>query len=483
MPLFTLEEVLEITGAKLAPISLRILHRRGFKRISTDSRQVRPGDLFIALKGDRFDGHEFVATACRAGAVGAIVQEGTPVPGLNRLIGASDTKTKKENPGPLVLNVSDTLRAYQQLAGHHRGRFAIPVVAVTGSNGKTTTKEMVACVLAAQWPTMKTEGNLNSQIGVAQTLLRLSKRYQAAVIEMGVDNIGQTARLSDMVRPTVGIITNIGPDHLEFFGSLDVSAQSKAELLEWLPEFGTVVLNADDAYFDHLAAQAHCRVLSFGFSERADIRAIGLSADGPSGTMVTVRVPGRVRPLTLRLRVSGRHNVANALSAVAVGISLGLTGTTMTRGLAAFRPAAMRSQVAVWKGVRVLNDCYNANPASMKAAIDLLAERKPAGRAVAVLGDMLELGPTAPAFHQEIGRYVVERGLPILIAVGPLGAHIAEGAKAAGMAPGQIHQVPDAEAAAQLVGDLVGPGDAVLVKASRGVHLERVVERLKGGKV
>ena len=485
MSLFTVEEVIEIISARV----LSGQNPRGLPsqihRLCTDSREARSGDLFVALKGDRFDGHDFVDKALQQGAVGAIVQD------RHRLAPRPEGAAKATRSGgsragliprraPFLLGVPDSLLAYQQLAGHHRNRFRIPVVAVTGSNGKTTTKEMVAAVLAQRWTVLKTEGNLNNRIGVPQTLLRLTARHQAAVVEMGVDQKGQTTRLCEIVRPTIGLITNVGPDHLEFFGSMEASAQAKAELLNLMSPDGAVVLNADDAYFDYLASQARCPVLSFGRSSRAQVRATELVSDQRRGMTFRLVFSGRTRHPLVTLQAYGAHNLSNALAAAAVGHLLGVTGTKIAKGLARFRPAAMRSQVSFLSGVRVINDCYNANPASMKAAIEMLVELGSGKRTVAVLGDMLELGPEAVALHREFGTYLARRGVSVLIACGVLGHEFAEGARAAGMVSDHIIETADGAAAATTAKAIIRDGDVVLVKASRGMRLERVIELLGG---
>ncbi len=479
--LFTLQEVLEITGARVV---LGQDPRRldpGIRRICTDSRAARPGDLFVALAGDRFDGGDFVGAAIRRGAVGAIIRDpeqsgkgGRPDRGSLR------TTPRRLRQGVFLLAVSDPLQAYQDLATHHRRRFHIPVVAVTGSNGKTTTKEMLARVLAQRWAILKTEGNLNNRIGVPQTVLRLTARHQAAIVEMGVDQLGQTTRLWEVARPTVGLITNIGPDHLEFFRSLDGSAQAKAELVDLMPASGALVLNADDAYFDALAARAACPVVSFGLSGRAQVKALDVAQDPRRGIRFRLILPGRTRHPPVTLRVHGMHNLYNALAAAAVGHHLGLSGVLIGAGLARFRPASMRSQVVLRDGIRIINDCYNANPASMRAAIDVLAELSASRRSIAVLGDMLELGPDAADLHRDLGVYLAGRGISYVIAVGPLGRHIAEGALGAGMASGQVQETPDASGASAILAELARAGDVVLVKASRGMRLERVIELLTG---
>jgi UDP-N-acetylmuramoyl-tripeptide--D-alanyl-D-alanine ligase len=475
MPLLTVEELREVISTKILAGSGAGWMKQPARQISLDSRSIRSGDLFLAMKGERFDGHDFVGAALSRGAVGAIVHDSYDV-------GALAIKPHPKRMAPFILGVRDPLFAYQQLATHHRSRFDIPVVAVTGSNGKTTTKEMVASVMAHRWRVLKTEGNLNNRIGVPQTLFRLNGRHEGAVIEMGVDHVGQTTRLCEMARPTIGIITNIGPDHLEFFGSMEGSAQSKAELLDLLPADGAAVLNADDPYYDYLAARAVCRVVSFGFSSKADVRATDMKSDGRNGTIFRLLLPGKVRHTIVRIHVQGDHNVTNALAAAAVGAVLGLPGAVIAQGLSRFRPAAMRSQVFVSHGVTVINDCYNANPASMKAAVQLLAQRGAGRKKIAVLGDMLELGSNAVPLHEEVGMFVSQRGIDQLVACGTLGRSLAEGAERAGFDRRNIVLAPDAAAAATAVKAIVKPGDVVLVKASRGMKLEQVAQVLQGAK-
>jgi UDP-N-acetylmuramoyl-tripeptide--D-alanyl-D-alanine ligase len=462
MALFTGAEVGSIVGGTVLAGQAGLARARVL-RVHTDSRSVRKGDLFVALPGERFDAHEFVPAAVAAGAAAVIVR--------------ADYVPPASVAGAVVFGVADPLRAYQDLAAAHRARFTLPVVAITGSNGKTTTKEMVASVLAARWRTMKTEGNLNNRVGVPQTLFRLNAKYEAAVIEMGVDDMGQTTRLCEIVRPTAGLITNIGPDHLEFFQTMDRSAESKAELLDELPADGAAILNADDRYFALFKKRARGRVVSFGLGARADVRAEEIEPYGRDGTQFKLVLPGRARRVLARIRVPGEHNVTNALAAAAVGVALGVPANAIVAGLAKFRPAAMRSQIEVRHGVRIIVDCYNANPASTRAAVRLLAESKAKGRRIAVLGDMLELGPTTADLHAEVGAYVAEQRIDTLIASGTLARHLAQGARGSGMAA--VREAVDAPAAATQLLALVQPGDVVLVKGSRGMRLERVVEALR----
>ncbi|MDP9131745.1 MAG: UDP-N-acetylmuramoyl-tripeptide--D-alanyl-D-alanine ligase [Nitrospirota bacterium] len=469
MALFTVEEICEVLSAK-APAGLtpHDLKQR-IRRVMTDSRLARKGDLFIAFQGDRFNGHAFVAKALAQGAVCAVVQEDYRLPPL-----------AKRAAAPMLLAVRDTLEAYQRLAAHYRNRFPIPVIAITGSNGKTTTKDMVAQVVAQRWKTLKTEGNLNNRIGVPQTLFQLAPRHQAAVIEMGVDQQGQTSRLCEIAKPTIGVITNIGPDHLEFFGSMEGSAQAKAELLDHLPQDGAVVLNADDGYFEYLAARARCRVVAFGCSPKAEIRAVNIRIDEKGATVFGLVLPGKSRQPEVRIRTQGAHNVSNALAAAGVGFVLGLSGTAIAEGLAKFRPAAMRSQISTLQGVQVINDCYNANPASMKAAIQLLAELGRGKRSIAVLGDMLELGADSKRMHREVGAFLAGQGIEHLLACGVLGRELAEGARQAGMPAEGVTELPDAATAGTALTAMVRRGDVVLVKASRGMRMEQIVETVSG---
>lgn len=471
-PLFTLDEVLEITSGRLLREGTSPRRAPSIKRLCTDSRDVRSGDLFVALKGERVDGHGFVGAALKAGAVGALVATDYEVPAaVGRVRGAQG-----------IIAVLDPLHAFQQLAAHHRARFGMPVVAVTGSNGKTTTKEMVAAVLGAKWPILKTEGNLNNRIGVPLTLLRLGPRHKAAVVEMGVDAPGQTSRLCEIAHPTIGLITNIGPDHLEFFGTLEASAEAKGELLDYLPEDGVAILNADDPYFPYLASRARCEVVAFGLSPTAHVRAANVEVTSGRGTAFDLWLAGGARPTPVRLAVYGTHNLSNALAAAAVGHVLGLGGAQIAKGVARFRPAAMRSQIIRGRGLTIINDCYNANPASMKAALDLLVQVGDGHRTIAVLGDMLELGSGTAEFHREVGAHAARRGISCLIACGILGQGIAEGARRAGMPPDRIKEAGDAMMAVTLVSAQARAGDVVLVKGSRGMKMERVVDALTKGK-
>lgn len=445
------------------------------RRLCTDSREIRPGDLFFALAGPNFDGHQFVGKAFKLHAMGAVIEESW----TSRVLEDRKAKGMISSGRPAVISVSNPLTSFQELAAYHRRRFDIPLVAVTGSNGKTTTKEMITATLKARWRVLSTKGNLNNSIGVPKTLLRLHRGHDVAVVEMGVDHEGQTTRLCELANPTVGVITNIGPDHLEFFGDLDGSARAKAELLHCLPRNGTAILNADDAYFSALKKQARCRVISFGFSRHADVRGSRLLA-GAAGTSFHVSMDSSSRSRKVRVHAYGSHNMANALAALAVGQACGMPFNAMSAGLSTFRPAAMRSEVRHYRGITIVHDCYNANPASMKAAIDLLVDLGKGRRTIAVLGDMLELGSEAVRFHREVGAYAAKQGVACLVACGELGKEIAHGARASGLSALTVQEFPSAEAAARGVTSTLKRGDVMLLKGSRGMRMESILDQVTG---
>lgn len=466
MALFTGDEVLAATGGTL----LKGATGRLVQRVCTDSRKVRKGDLFVALKGARFDGHRFIDEVFTRGANGVVV-EAFP----RRATVAQPVPARSV---PFVVRVADTLKAYQDLATFHRARFDIPVVAVTGSNGKTTTKEMVAKTLSQRWRLKKTAGNLNNRIGLPQTVLGLTAGHRAAVLELGVDAEGQTARLAEIARPTVGLITNVGNDHLEFFGNVEGSARAKAELLARLPRDGALVLNADDPFYEFFRRRARCAVVSFGFREQADVRGSHVQRQG-ARTEFRCHVAGRRRSQRLSLHVHGTHNVSNALAAIAVGHVLGLSVTTMATGLSRFRPVAMRSQVSSWQGITVIQDYYNANPDSMKAAVTLLQELGTGRRTIAVLGDMLELGTETRTLHREVGAFLPGSRVSLLVTCGELGREVAYGASTEGMTASRIFKARGVNDAARILKKLVEPGDVVLLKASRAMQFECLVDALR----
>ncbi len=434
------------------------------KGVSIDSRTIRDGELFVAIKGDRFDGHDFIAEAIRKGAWGAIVDRAAFERNYTSLSGFKN-----------IIPVEDTLSALQEMSAIHRNKFSMPVVGITGSNGKTTTKEMLACILKQKGPVLKNEGNLNNHIGVPLTLLRLNESHKSAVIEMGMSASGEIDSLSRMVKPDVGVITNIGPAHLEFFGSLDMVAEAKAEILLNLKSDDTAVLNADDRYFKMLKARFTGHIITFGLDARADITAGEIRQD-KDYTDFTLRTNGS-RAL-VRLRAVGRHNIYNALAAAAAAIAVGVAIDAVKYGLDDFSPISMRSELKDIKGRTVLADYYNANPMSMKAALEtLISLKRNSKKTIAVLGDMLELGKAAADAHLDIGRAAGGAGVDILIAYGELSTkYIFEGAARAGMPKERIFKAASHSEAAKIIRELSRSGDAILIKGSRGMKMEKILE-------
>lgn len=430
--------------------------------VSIDSRNIKQGELFVAIQGERFDGHDFVPDAIKKGAWGALVERTALEKKFSSLSGLRN-----------ILPVEDTLYALQEMSYMHRKKFAIPVVGVTGSNGKTTTKEMLAAILKQKGPVLKNEGNLNNHLGVPLTLLKLNKAHTAAVVEMGMSARGEIDTLSRLIRPTVGVITNIGPAHLEFLGSLDAIAQAKGELLDNLGPDSTAVLNADDPYCDQLKKKCSGKIVTFGIEKEADVRALDIR-QGTDCTELLLRAGGS--SAEVRLRVLGKHNVYNAAAAAAAALAIGMSLDAVQQGLNDFTPVSMRSEIKQLQGRAVLADYYNANPASMEAALVTLMSLAPGARAIAVLGDMLELGKTTEEAHRAIGAIAAKLGVTGLITIGSLAKQIAEGAIEAGLPKDRVLQAKTHEEAAALLRTLSRPGDAVLVKGSRGMKMEKILE-------
>lgn len=431
------------------------------RRICTDSRQIQPGDLFIPLIGEKFDGHAFMAQAAQNGAAAALVKDGASVP---------------ESAGMAIVRVEDTRVALGRIAAAYRAKFSAQLVAVAGSNGKTTTKELIASVLAQKLPTLWSEGSFNNDIGVPLTLLRLEGTHQAAVLEAGTNHPGELRPLLAMIAPQYGVLTSIGREHLEFFGDLSGVAQEEGHIAECLPPDGVLFINGDSEWADAIASRASSRVVRVGFGEQNAWRAVDYSL-ADDGLSFTACGPGEVGAAAFNLKLLGRHQVINALLAAAVGHQFGLNVAEIRRGLAACQPPRMRLQLWEHKGVRVLDDSYNANADSMLAALNTLKDLPCKGRRVAVLGDMAELGAHSHAAHQEVGRGAAELGVGQLFAVGKMAPVIGEAARNAGLT--RVLEFMDVESAASAVRSFVKEGDVLLVKASRSARLERVAEVLR----
>lgn len=424
-----------------------------FSRVGIDGRAVQTGDLFVALRGERHDGHAFVRQAREAGAVAALVAEWVDI----------------DLP---QLRVPDTLDALQRASAHWRSRYTHPVVAVTGSNGKTTTKQLLAAIFAERGPVLATHGNLNNHIGVPLTLLRLRDEHRTAVIEMGANHAGEIALLTRLARPDIGVVTQAGDAHLEGFGSRDGVAHAKGELFAGL-EGGVAVINADDPYADLWRGMAsRASLLSFGFGEAANVRATHVVAnDDGTGTRFALNTPAGDAPV--RLPLAGRHNVLNALAAAACGVALGLDADVIAAGLERVEaPQGRVSWLNTAKGARVLDDSYNANPGSLRAGMELLAGLP--GRRWLALGAMAELGADAAQLHFEAGRQARALGLDGIYALGSMAGEAARGFGTGA----EVFETPTA--LAEALQSVLDAHSVVLVKGSRSSRMERVVEALVG---
>jgi UDP-N-acetylmuramoyl-tripeptide--D-alanyl-D-alanine ligase len=456
---FSQMQVKDATGARL----VRAGSRASFDAICTDTRTLTPGCLFVALKGETFDANEFLVQAAEKGAAGVVAMAGR---------GAA----LEGKPDVTVFEVADTLHALGRLGRAHRGRFKIPIGAVTGSNGKTTTKELIASILQTRGPALKTQGNLNNEIGVPLTLFGLEPRHVAAIVEMGMNHAGEIARLTDIARPDAGLITVVQPAHLEGLGSIEGVAMAKGELFEGLGPAAIAVVNLDDERVAAQAARAKGTVLTFGRNAKAEVRLTSVTAQGRDGLSLSIQRRGKVFEVALRL--VGDHNAVNATGAFAMGLALGYQPEECVRGLESAQAHARRLQLLdAPNGVTVVDDCYNANPASMTAALETLSGLASRGRPVAVLGDMLELGADEAQAHTQMGVTASDRAQLVAFFGPRMKAAHAQAVKKLGEAARHFDDV--AALGAWLAHELKA-GDVVLVKGSRGMRLERVVEALTG---
>jgi UDP-N-acetylmuramoyl-tripeptide--D-alanyl-D-alanine ligase len=454
MPTFTVQEIVRATQGALVVGDLAV----SVTGISIDSRTLGVGEAFFAIRGHRIDGHDFVGEAASRGAA-CLVVHGVPDPVPAGV--------------PLVL-VEDTTKALGRLAGLHRAKFSIPVVAITGSNGKTTTKEMVAAMLATRWRVLRPEGSFNNQWGLPLTLLRLTPEHEALVVELGTNQPGEIAYLAGLTAPTVGVVTTVAAVHTQFLGSLAGVREEKAALVRALGPEGWAVLNADDPHVADMTRDTIARVTTFGRAQAAAVRAVGDVVETPQGLRFTVEAGGARQ--ALKLGFVGGHNVTNALAAVAVGTVLGLSLPEIAGGLETARPIKGR---CVWRqadGVRILDDTYNANPASVQAALQTALAHRGSSRLVVVLGDMLELGTTSEAAHRELGRQMASLGAGLFVAMGTQMRTAVDAARQHGLAEA-YHAATFEDAVAHLLKRLVA-GDLVLVKGSRGMRMERIADAL-----
>ena len=460
---WTVEEVAGALGVT-PPGGLDALAR--VAGVSIDSRTVARGELFVAIHGPRHDGHNFVVAALEAGALAGIVAQVRlseyAVPVQSRLLG-----------------VSDTLAALQSLAQAVRTRWGKRLAAVTGSAGKTTTKEILAALLAARFRVLKSEGNLNNEFGLPLQLVRLDDADEAAVVELGMSHAGELRRLSEIARPDVGVVTLVAPVHLEFFDSVDDIALAKRELIEGLVGHGSVaVLNVDDPRVARFAHVAPGRVLTFGVAPDADFRAENIDDRGIEGTEFDFL--GSERRVRLSLPLAGRHNISNALAALAAASVWGVGATEATEVFPKLQATGMRGRVLRYDaGFSVINDCYNSNPVALEAMVEMLGHTPASGRRILAAGEMLELGPASAGLHRGAGRAAAATGkLDWIIGVQGDSESLIRGVIDAGHPAKRAKFFPSSAEAAGFVADLVGRGDLLLVKGSRGVKMERIVEAL-----
>ena len=427
-------------------------------RVDTDSRSIHLGSLFVPLAGARFDGHAYLNSALEAGAAGCL------------------TAQERDSflPGKFYVRVADTQRALRDLAAWYRDQFAIPFIGVTGSVGKTTAKDMLAAVLGVKYKVLKTEGNHNNTVGLPLTLLELDRSHQIAVLEMGMDRPGEIDYLAGAVKPDIGVITNIGDAHIEHLGSRENILKAKCEMLPHIKAGGLVVLNGDDPLLAGLKGSTPVPAVFCGQGEGCGCRAQVTGGDGVSHIHCRLTTPGMDREV--KIPALGEHMIYPALIAAAVGERFGLTPEEIEEGIGQFVPTRMRMNILRrGAGIVVLDDTYNANPQSMRAAISVLADSHGSYK-TAILGDMLELGPFAPALHTGVGEYLGQAHIDCLVAVGQLAEHIARGAQDAGV-PQVIH-CADREQAKAILPQVVRPDSTVLVKASRGMRLEEITAKL-----
>lgn len=453
MPALTFARIAEMTGGEILA---------GGEVVATsvviDSREARPGSVFFAIRGERLDGHRFVGEAL-AQAAGAVV---SAVP--------------DSFGDAAIVRVGDTLRALQDLARGVRRDYPFILIGITGSAGKTTTKDLVAAMTATEKSTWKSVGNFNNHIGFPLCLANTPDKTEVVVSEMGMSAKGEIELLARLARPDIGVYTNIQAVHLEFFESIDGIAAAKRELLENMNEGGSIVVNADDARVVAIARGFAGRIVTYGIENEADYRATQIRERGLLGTSFRLVAEGLERDFELAL--PGRHNLENALAAVATARLARVSWEGIEKGLSGSRPAGHRGVVVPWRGATLYDDTYNSNPFALGRALELLAAADCEGRRIAVLGDMLELGAEEERFHREAGR-AIPKGVELLVAVGPRSAAIADGAREAGMPAARIAHFEDAASATPHVRAIVRPGDLVLLKASRGIGLDRIVSAME----
>ena len=430
--------------------------------IVTDSRKIVEGSVFVALRGEKFDGHNFAAQAIKSGAVAAVVDE----------------QFENEENLPII-RTKDTLKAFGAMAAYYRSQFQIPSIAITGSVGKTSTKEMVSSVLKRHYNTLKTDGNFNNEIGLPLTVLRMENDHEIAVFEMGMSNFGEISALSKIAAPETAILTNIGYSHIEFLKSQENILKAKLEIVDGLMQDGTIILNGDDPYLAKAAENLPFETLIYGIeNENCDVRAVNIKKYA-SGTEFDFLLGGEEYHVSIS--VPGIHHVYNALAAILTGIKYNIPVSEIIAGIKDFEPVGMRQQVENLKNCVVIKDCYNSSPTSMKSGLEVLHVTAPVDdghefRRVAILGDMLELGDYSKEAHEEVGGLTCSYDLGCLIAIGENAEHVARGAIEKGFNSSEIYVFYDTNTAKAHIQEILRKNDVILLKGSRGMHLEEIAD-------
>ncbi len=460
----TLQNIARACNGELVGMQ-EVLTEKEASCVVIDSRKIEPGGIFIATKGERVDGHDFIEQVAQKGALGVICE-----------------KQPKECGIPYIL-VEDSFAALKAIAEYYRMQLTVPVVGITGSVGKTSTKEMIAGVLSQAFCVLKTEGNFNNEVGLPLTLLRIRSEHEVAVVEMGISDFGEMHRLSKMARPDICVMTNIGQCHLENLGTREGILKAKSEIFDFMNPQGHIFVNGDDDMLLTIEQKGDCMPVHFGMQPSNEVFASDVMNKGLLGSRATIHMGLEV--FETEIPLPGAHMVYNALAAAAVAGCLGLQKEQIKQGIAGVKAVGGRSHVMSLPSYTVIDDCYNANPVSMKAAIDLLTTA--IGRKVAVLGDMFELGEKECALHKEIGFYAAEKGIDIIVCTGALSKYMYEGAvqspsenlKAATINEKEVYYFAAREEMLQGLPDILKPGDNILVKASHGMHFEEVVAYLE----
>ena len=457
-PVISLTDVLQATSGTLISGAAKTI----FQGISTDSRRIQKGNLFVALKGETFDGHDFAETAIQEGVSGLLIQDEIKI---------SRTGTDKKIA---VIKVADTLSALGELAHHWRKKFSIPVIGLTGSSGKTTTKEMIAAITGGVKKTLKTEGNLNNLIGLPQTIFRLTDEDELAILEMGTNTRGEIKRLTQIADPDIGLITNIGPAHLAGFGSMAVVRDEKSDLFFNMSPTGTVVINLDDELIAETAEQWQGKKITFSMSPNADVTAKDIEKNGARGMRFNLIIGAQQQKT--EIRIVGLHHVHNALAAAATAFAAGVDIRTIAEGLGAFRPFSGRMEIVKLRnGAFLIDDSYNANPASVREALMSLKDLKANHHAYVFLGDMLELGEQSEEMHRKIGMLMATIGVHALFLKGDFAVVTAAGAREGGLSPDNIFFLSEQDNGVGYLKERLKKGDWILIKGSRGMKMEKLV--------